>query len=86
MRVQQFKFRKNTGVATAFIAETEDEQAILDVLKDLIEDGNGILSRNSFSFEDNTMGIDMNRAKPKPKTITPPAPAVKSTKGKSDKK
>lgn len=84
MRVQQFKFRKNTGVATAFIAETEDEQAILDVLKDLIEDGNGILSRNSFSFEDNTMGIDMNRAKPK--TSTPPAPAVKSTKGKSDKK
>ena len=86
MRVQQFKFRKNTGVATAFTAETEEEQAILDVLKDLIEDGNGILSRNSFSFEDNTMGIDMNRAKPKPKTSTPTATAVKSTKGKSDKK
>lgn len=61
MKVQQFKYRKNTGIASIFTAETPEEEQVLSVLKELIEGEQGVISRQSFTFEDNTMTIDSQR-------------------------
>lgn len=61
MKVGQFSYKQQTGLATIFTAETEDEILMLEKLRSLIEDGEGILSRKSFSFEDGEMSIDIDK-------------------------
>lgn len=65
MKVSQFKYRQHTGVATVFKAENEEETAIIQVLKELIEDEKGALSRKCFTFDLDTdsMSIDMEKYK-----------------------
>lgn len=63
MKLAQFKYRQNTGVATVFTAETEEEMNMLEVLRELIEDEKGALSRKCFTFdqESDSMSIDMEK-------------------------
>lgn len=91
MKVGQFNYKQQTGLATIFTAESEEEIKMLEKLKTLIEDGEGVLSRKSFSFEDGIMSIDIDKKQTKSGASTPTAttPANKGTgnkgTGKNDK-
>lgn len=70
MKVGQFNYKQQTGLATIFTAETEEEIKMLEKLKALIEGGEGILSRKSFSFEDGVMSIDIDKKQTKSEAVT----------------
>lgn len=61
MKVTQFSYKQQTGLATMFTAETEDELIFLENLRSLIENEEGILSRKSFSFDNGSMSIDIDK-------------------------
>lgn len=63
MKVNQFTYRQNTGVATMFKAESDEEAAILEVLRILIDEEDGALSRKCFTFdmETGTMSMDIEK-------------------------
>lgn len=65
MKVTQFSYKQQTGLATMFIAETEDELIFLENLRSLIENEEGILSRKSFSFDNGSMSIDIDKKQTK---------------------
>lgn len=83
MNVNQFGYKQNRGTMTIFTAETEREQDIIDVLKSLIADETGVLSRKAFSFDGGEMTISMDKRVEKPtkpesaKVEKPTAPAKK---------
>ena len=86
VKVNQFSYKQQTGLATIFTAETEDELIFLENLRSLIENEEGILSRKSFTFDNGTMSVDIDRkpAKPRQKKVTSPAAA--RVKGTTDTK
>lgn len=67
MKVGQFNYKQHTGLATLFTAETDEEMQMLENLRTLIENDEGVLSRKSFSFDDGTMSIDIDKKVSKPK-------------------
>lgn len=90
MKVGQFHYKQQTGLATLFTAETEEEKAMLNNLRTLIENEEGVLSRKSFSFEDGTMSIDIDKKvvrtkKPSTDNATTTASANTGNKGNKGK-
>lgn len=70
MKVTQFSYKQQTGLATMFTAETEDELIFLENLRSLIENEEGILSRKSFSFDNGSMSIDIDKKHTRPRKST----------------
>lgn len=88
MKVSQFNYKQHTGLATIFTAETEDELIFLENLRSLIENEEGVLSRKSFSFDNGSMSLDIDKkqSRQRKKSNNPPAAAGTTrarAKGKS---
>lgn len=88
MKVTQFSYKQQTGLATMFTAETEDELIFLENLRSLIENEEGILSRKSFSFDNGSMSIDIDKKQTRPRRSAngQTAHAITTARGKSKSK
>ncbi|MGV2685430.1 hypothetical protein GNF82_13660 [Clostridium perfringens] len=87
MKINQFSYKQQTGLATIFTPENEEEAAFIEKLQALIEKEEGVLSRKSFTFEENgVMSIDIDKKVTKKAKATKAAAATRVSKSNEGKK